>query len=283
MDNPAMPSTINPAALWTAYGHHAELILGSGPRPIVHRGKGWFAALSGAPHVDLNQAAVFGPAESGDLDELVKVVRAGDVPTLLAVSSSVTSHRGLVSDRLSRSGFVSAAEVEYLFLAPDIPARFDGEFVVRRVDDDNGLGGIAQIVAESHGYATTLISEMWGSRLVARPDVGCWVAWDGDEPASMAVVTRVGDLLGVFDMMTSPRHRRRGAGRMTLTHALAAAAASAPQPIAATFFWSTPMGRPLYEAVGFGAVDTIEVWTLGASDQDMAAVGAGSMPDKSKE
>jgi hypothetical protein len=35
------------------------------------------------------------------------------------------------------------------------------------------------------------------------------------------------------------------------------------------------MGRPLYESIGFSVVDAVDVWTHGASPEDMAAVGAG--------
>jgi len=75
-------------------------------------------------------------------------------------------------------------------------------------------------------------------------------------------------------MMTPPRHRRRGAARAVLTRALAEAAAEGG-PVDQIVFWSTPLGRPLYESLGFEVADVLQVWTLGASPEDMAAVGAG--------
>jgi ribosomal protein S18 acetylase RimI-like enzyme len=91
---------------------------------------------------------------------------------------------------------------------------------------------------------------------------------------SCVFVTRVESTLGFFDMMTPPRHRRRGAARAVLTQALKDAAAEG-DTIDSIVFWSTPLGRPLYESLGFVVADTLDVWTFRASPEDMAAVGSG--------
>jgi GNAT superfamily N-acetyltransferase len=126
----------------------------------------------------------------------------------------------------------------------------------------------------AHGYADDATRRMYGPALLDGLDVEAWLAWDGDEPISCVYVTRVGDSLGVFDMNTAPAHRRRGAGRAVLTAALHAVATRLDRP-PSVCFWSTPLGRPMYESIGFVVIDDVEVWTLGASDQDMDAVGAG--------
>ena len=58
--------------------------------------------------------------------------------------------------------------------------------------------------------------------------------------------------IGVWAMMTPARHRRRGGGRAVLTAALAA---SWRDDTAGAFLWSSPLGRPLYESVGFEAIE----------------------------
>jgi hypothetical protein len=40
-------------------------------------------------------------------------------------------------------------------------------------------------------------------------------------------------------------------------------------------FWASPFGRPLDESLGFRIADLVTVWTLGASAEDLAPVGAG--------
>ena len=56
--------------------------------------------------------------------------------------------------------------------------------------------------------------------------------------------------------------------------ATAGAAAVAARPIEETLFWASPAGRPLYEAMAFGVADEVDAWSLGASAEDLAAVGA---------
>ena len=101
------------------------------------------------------------------------------------------------------------------------------------------------------------------------------LALDGNEPVSCAFVTVIGRTLGLFDMMTPPRHRRRGAARALLGTALSSAAAELEGGIDGILFWASPAGRPLYESLGFSIADPVTAWTLGASAEDLAAVGAG--------
>ena len=98
-------------------------------------------------------------------------------------------------------------------------------------------------------------------------------ALEGDTPVGGVYVTTIDGTLGVFEMMTVPAHRRRGVGRALLAAALDAAAARSEQPIREACFWATPDGRPLYAAMGFVAVDVLDVWTLWASEEDLVAVG----------
>lgn len=265
--------TTHPAAvdLWTRYARHAEIMLSAGQAPSVARRPGSFLVLSGAPHVDLNQAAIFGDGDRRDAQAIVEAASAADVPCLLAVSSTV---RDDVSDTLRDGGFDAAPELEALFYAPVPPAVGPSAFQVRQASNAEDRLGIERVFAGSHGYDPALVASMWGPALLDRTDVGGWVAWDDDEPVSCVFVTRVGRSLGVFDMMTPARHRRRGAARAVLTQALSDASAWG-DPTDAIAFWATPLGRPLYESLGFTVADTMAVWTLGASPEDLAAVGVG--------
>jgi predicted GNAT family acetyltransferase len=76
--------------------------------------------------------------------------------------------------------------------------------------------------------------------------------------------------IGVFGMMTPTRHRRRGAGRAVLTAALAAAWTKDTR---GALLWSSPMGRQLYESVGFRAVEECAIWVLGGGEDMLAAIG----------
>ena len=73
--------------------------------------------------------------------------------------------------------------------------------------------------------------------------------------------------------MTPPRHRRRGAARAVVATALDEVA-KLVGGVDRTLFWSSPAGRPLYDALGFEIGDTVDVWVRGASEADLAVVGA---------
>jgi predicted small integral membrane protein len=128
---------------------------------------------------------------------------------------------------------------------------------------------------EVHGYERELTATLHADAIRADGGVSGWIAWDGDHAVSLAFVTQVGTSLGLWEVMTPLQHRRRGAARTAVATALRSVASSSTQPIERTLFWSSPAGRPLYDALGFGVGDTVRAWVLGASEADLAAVGAG--------
>ena len=91
---------------------------------------------------------------------------------------------------------------------------------------------------------------------------------------SLAFVTHVRSSLALWEVMTPPRHRRRGAARAVTVQGLNAVARRVGG-VERTVFWSSPAGQPLYESIGFEIADTVDVWARGATAADLAAVGAG--------
>ena len=116
---------------------------------------------------------------------------------------------------------------------------------------------------------------MCGEALLDDPLIEPWLVLDAGEAISCAFVASTERTLGLFDVMTPARHRRRGAARALLGTALSSAAAEHGEGIDGILFWASPSGRPLYESLGFSSADLITAWTLGVSDEDLAAVGAG--------
>ncbi len=247
-------------------------MLATGPAPAVTRSDVSFVVISGAPHVDLNQAAIFGDGDRRAAHDIVGIVHAADVPCLLGVSSTVEDD---VSSALGAGGFEALNQREALFIAHEPPPVGPSAFQVRRIRSDDDRVGALRVLIEAHDYDPDLVAAMWGPALLDRPDVGGWVAWDGADRVSCAYVTRVGRTLSVFDMVTPPRHRRRGAGRAVFANALAEAWTWGGTDADHVAFWASPAGRPMYESMGFAVADDIDVWAFGASPEDLAAVGAG--------
>jgi Acetyltransferase (GNAT) domain len=231
----------------------------------------WFVA-SGSRHVDQNQAAVFGDATIDDVRELCGQILATELPVLLACSEGVGERAAPV---LAAAGFVQLPTREHLFWMSGIPERLAVRpFDVREVESDADLAAMASIFEAVHGYPREETEAMYGRSLRGGEDLTGWLAWDGSEAVSFAIVTRAESSLSLFEVMTPDRHRRRGAGRTVITEALATIAGRTEQSILETMFWSSPAGRPLYESLGFGVADTIDAWVLGAEPIDLTSVGA---------
>ncbi len=262
------------ARLWRLYARHAAIVLGGGPASTVALDERWFVVTSGSGHVDLNQGAVFGGAGTADVVALGVVAAMADVPMLLGCSATA----GTVDDidaPLAAAGFVPLAATERLFQMAGVPklAAEPPPFAVRRVASDLDHQAMHAMFLEVHGYVRDLTEALFG-RPIRSGSISGWLAWDGEEAVSFAIVARVERSLSIWEVMTPLRHRRRGAGRAIVIEALGAEAAAAREPIAETLFWSSPAGKPLYDALGFREVDTVRAWARGASDDDLAAVGA---------
>ena len=262
----------SPAELWPIYGRHAAAILRRGPAPGAASGAGWSIALSGAGHVDLNQVTLYAPATRADVESVAARSVAAGVPILLGESADLDVEAG---DLLGQAGFVRSPGEEALFWAAHAPAPRGSPFEVRRAGTRADLEGIWSIFEDVHGYEPGLVESMYGESLLEDGELEAWLAIDGREPVSCAFVTVVGRTLGLFDVMTPPQHRRRGAARALLGTALWSAATEREGGIRGILFWASPAGRPLYESLGFSIADLVTAWTLGASAEDLAAVGAG--------
>lgn len=88
-------------------------------------------------------------------------------------------------------------------------------------------------------------------RVLDLPGWRGWLAYRQDAPAAAAFTYDDGDATGVYWLATLPAHRSHGLGRAVLTTAIAA------RPEQEFTLVATEAGRPLYEALGFAVVGTV--------------------------
>jgi hypothetical protein len=268
------PGTGPPGAkeLWQAYSHHAARIFAFGPSPRSVFGERSFFVATGAPHVDLNQAALFGAAGAPEATEIGRIAAQAETPVLLARSAEVTVD---VAGPLEEAGFSRLSTAENLFCMAGTPPRSAlSPFDVRRMTSAADIAAMQAMFVDVHDYEADLIGAMYGELDPTDHDISCWIAWDGDEAVSLAFVTHARSSLALWEVMTPERHRRRGAARAVVVTALNEVA-QLVGGVDRSLFWSTPLGRPLYDSLGFEIADTVEVWVHGASEADLAVVGAG--------
>ncbi len=254
------------AALWETFAEHAPRVRPGGRAPARAAGNGWFAMLTGEAHPDLNECVLTSRATAADAADLVAFVAAAGVPALVSVASGAEAD---ATAPLAAAGFARAPAREPLMWCPARPRRETGGLRVEEVRSPARRAQAVAIIAEAH----VMEPDVADRALAALPDrdgrVAAWLAYEGAEPVSVVWATP-GARIGIWSMMTPVQHRRKGGARAVLTCALEALWGPGTE---GAFLFSTPAGRPFYEAVGFTAVDDATTWTRGASAGFLAAIG----------
>ena len=252
-------------ALWRRLADHLARLYGGANRTI-ERGTGWLAVLSNEQHTDVNICVLLSDATRRSSEAVVRLLDRAEVPGVVSVSLRLELD---TVEPLRAAGFVAAPLSEPLMWLDSRPPRSAGEFDVRRVATHQELSQAIEVAADAHAIEGGILTRLLTRKVHADEDVTTWIAWSGGEAASVAWVTRDSQV-GVWQMMTPARHRRRGAARATLTTALDELWDDETE---GAFLWASPAGRPLYERVGFTVVDERRVWVLGGDEAGNLAIG----------
>ncbi len=98
---------------------------------------------------------------------------------------------------------------------------------------------------------------MVDDRHLADPDVTIYVGYMDGEPVSAGLGLRTGRTIGVYNVATVERARRRGLGA-AMTARVVADGSSAGCDVA--ILQASPMGLPIYEGLGFRTVVEYVGW-----------------------
>ncbi len=127
------------------------------------------------------------------------------------------------------------------------------ELAVTRVRDAAGLAVAETIAAAGFEVPRELMAALFTPRLAAMPELSIYIARAQGLSVSTAT-SWVGDGgVGIFNVATPPGHRGRGYGRAITSKAVEAGFASG-----ADLAWlqASPLGEPVYRAMGFRRVET---------------------------
>ena len=256
---------------WIVFAEHGALLAATGPEPTLARGAHWFLNVSGAEPIDLNQGALLLGATATDANDLIEAIERSSARLIVACPSCAG---GYGSDQLAAKGLIRLAAPESLFAMAGTPVPVTSGFAVREVANARDVDAMVALFTAVHGYSTELTRTMFGAAVLEDRRFRGWLAWDGDVAVSFALITVAPGSLGLWEVMTLPEQRGRGAGRAIVASALAAVAASQLEPVGMTVFWSSPLGVPLYRALGFDVVDTFSTFALRPTARELADVGA---------
>ena len=259
---------MDPTTFWRAFASHSARLYGGAPGFVGWRTERAFANLTGEPNLDLNLCGLHSGATSADASGLVAVIDAAGCPAVVPVSPTVQSAARLV---LASAGFEPLGEERVMWRPGRTIQAAPGPFSVRKASEVSDLAAASRVIADAHGTAADLVERVFGLAEWRAGSIECWLAIDGDDAASVAWLTFGEGLVGVWEMMTSPRHRRRGVARAALSGGLAASRGRAP---GGAFLWASPMGAPLYGALGFQTVEPVVPYVRGGTLEELALIGA---------
>ena len=206
------------------------------------------------PFPGLNGIWLDGPDEaipSELIEQAMGEVLARDVPCWVEVRAG---RLPILERTVAGLGFVQADALPGMVLRPNELARIPRSgLTLRRADDADQLAIAGSVVARGFGVPPEMVAAMFTPQVVAGPDISIYVAYDGEQAVSAAMAWRGDYAVGIFNVATPPEFRSRGYGRAVTTGAIEAAFEAG-----ADLAWlqASPLGQPVYQAMGFRQVAT---------------------------
>nr|MBA2380511.1 GNAT family N-acetyltransferase [Chloroflexota bacterium] len=201
---------------WQTFGRHLVRYRDPGLTVAFDLGPGRFAVLTGLPDIELNVTGLHPPAAAAEANALVDRIDEVGAPTLVFVSRNAAL---AVLAVLAARGFAPTVLPEPLmWRACQIlrPTPASPTFSVRRVAGERDLGALVAVLAAAITMPPEVTRRQFALDRLAGDGLGSWLAWDGVEPVSTVTLTWDDEACAVWEMMTVPAHRRRGAGRVVL-------------------------------------------------------------------
>jgi len=168
-------------------------------------------------------------------------------------------HHHEVESLLASRGFSVVVRRPAMALHPVVlpagpaPARCE----VRPVDGDGELRAFQTIQAETFDLTPEVAAAFLPRAAMETPGIAFFLGWYDDVPCATAAATLSEHGVGIVGVATLPAYRRRGLGRLVTS---AAVAWGAERGADLAWLYPSPMARPLYEGLGFRALDETQVW-----------------------
>ena len=135
----------------------------------------------------------------------------------------------------------------------EIPALPEG-VEVRRVDTVEELQVFERTASRAYEVESGPVYEGW----LTYPGFSFHLAYHNGEPVATATLVASHGMAGIVYVGTVPEARGRGFGRAAVWSAIQAGRA---QGFHASALWATPMGRPMYERMGFRSITQYRIWS----------------------
>lgn len=123
---------------------------------------------------------------------------------------------------------------------------------IARVQDEEGLAEAARVAAAAGGAPVESMLVLFAPELLELPGFAVHLGRLDGEAVTVAMAYQTDDDVGIFNVGTPPKHRRRGYGGAITAHAAHEAFEDG-----ANLAWlqTTEMGEPVYRSLGFRHVE----------------------------
>lgn len=134
--------------------------------------------------------------------------------------------------------------------APEPPASME----IRQVETLEELRTFEETASRAYEVESGPVYDGW----LHRPGFSFFQAYYREEPVATAALVASDGIAGIIWVGTVPEARRRGAGQAVVWKAIEAGRALGLRTSA---LWATPMGRPMYERMGFRPNTRYRIWS----------------------
>lgn len=230
------------------------------PGSLVRRRDGVAVLASGLPVRFFNQVSVEnGDATPDAVADAVALIRERRQPFIVHLRRGTDDgFRQLVAEL----GLVLPAEADpmpgmALHPIPPSATPIPAGHEIRRVDDQKGMEDHLRAGALGFGMPEVMLRAIAAPDTWQRPGNAVYVGYTDGEPVTTGLGVRTGRTIGVYNIATIESARRQGLGA-AITERVAADGAAAGCDVA--ILQSSPMGRPIYERLGYRTVVEYDGW-----------------------
>ena len=214
---------------------------------------GLLSASTGLPVAPFN--GVWGEVRDVEVAPVLAAVdrfRAGDLPWNLQLRPGYPEALG---SELADRGLVVTADIPFMVLTDLAAAEAPhGTTAIRSVDTFADLDSALRLIEEGFGMPPELTRAALPVRALLASGCTTWVVGAGGEDVSTALGVLDADQLGIYNVATPERHRGAGHGAAVTARAVTDGFA---RGATTAYLQATPIGRPVYERLGFA---TVELW-----------------------
>jgi len=213
-------------------------------------------AATGVPVPVFNRVFVFEAPSADRLSAAVEWMAQRDVPFWVTVADPVVE---AIEESLSDRDYdlVKAAEHPGMAMAPldEIPPA-ESVAEIREVTDPDDLDAFSRVAASVFEIPLA-VEKRIDETALAIDDVRLFLGNVDGDPAACGLLSRTGDVAGVYTIGVVDAYRRRGIGE-AMSREVLRAGRDARCPVGA--LQSSEMAYPLYESMGFETVRTYHLF-----------------------